>query len=334
MLRILFDMKIFRGAAILLFVGALVSCDAPRLNPLDPQNPDYQLSTIEGVIQTTALPKQPIQGVKVYWKNENLISFTDAQGKFLIDRLPQKQGWIYFEKDNYSTDSVNINLLNQKTVHVEISLNAIPKLEDYIIYTSVLNRYPDAQSDSLFVKAKISDAENDLSSVYVRCADLSIDKKLTLNSSSGYYENKFAPSDLNMKSVDEGIGKNFDISVYNAAGKEFKIGSSTIKRTIRQDIVFRSPANLETVTKPVKFSWGRFIPGYNFTYTLEIYTNANAPDRKIHVTGISKDAIEITTNSTDFNINNLPAGEYFWVIWVIDDFQNRVRSRPASFVIQ
>lgn len=326
-------MKIFRGMISLLLIGTALSCDAPRLNPLDPLNPGYQLASIDGTILTASLPHQPIAGVKVFWKNQNLLVETDAAGKFLIDQLPPKQGWIYFEKDGYSNDSLPINLINQKSWHITDTLNAIPKLDSLVIYTSVVNRYPTVQSDTLYVKAKISDAENDVASVFIRCTELSINKSLLFKSSSGYYENKFSTAELNLNSMDEGIGKNFGISVYDRFGKEFKkIGFSTIKRTIRQDIIFKSPANLEIVKKPIKFVWNRFLPGFNFSYNFEIYTEGNSPKLVYGPTSFSKEKVEFTADIPD--INNLPAGQYFWVIWVIDDFQNRARSLPASFVVQ
>ncbi|MCB9248128.1 MAG: hypothetical protein H6613_06095 [Ignavibacteriales bacterium] len=30
---------------------------------------------------------------------------------------------------------------------------------------------------------------------------------------------------------------------------------------------------------------------------------------------------------------NLSSGDYFWVIWAIDEFENRTQSKPASFII-
>lgn len=322
-------MKIFRGMISIFLISVLISCDAPRTNPLDPMNPDYQFASIEGTIQTESVPHQPIAGVKVFWKNSNIIVQSNGAGKFLIDKLPQTQGWIYFEKEGYSTDSLNINLINQKSQYIEKYLNLIPKLDDLVIYSSILNRYPDVQSDFLYVKAKISDAENDVSAVFVRCSELLINKALSLQSSSGYYENTFSPGDLGLNSIDEGIGKNFEISVYDKSGKEFKIGFSTIKRTIRQDLTFQSPANLDVVKYPVKFVWNRFLPGYKFTYIFEIYTIGDTPVLKKQITNINREDIEITPD-----IRTLTPGEYFWVIWVVDDFQNRARSRPASFVIQ
>lgn len=327
-------MKIFRGVISLLLIGFVLSCDAPRLNPLDPLNPDYVLSSIEGSVQTATLPHQPLAGVKVFWKNNNILVETDAAGKFLIDRLPRNQGWIYFEKDGYSRDSTNVVFNDIKIPLGEKYLNEIPKLDNLIFYTSIINRYPDLQIDSLVVKAKISDVENDIGSVFIRCADLSINKSLSFNSVNSYYESRFTSGDLGLNSIDQGIGKNFEIIVIDKAGKEFKTGTTTIKRTIRQDISFLSPANLVVVKKPVKFIWNRFDVGYNFNYMLQIYPVDNSSELKKQVINISKSDIEITAGLPEFNLDDLSPGEYFWVIWAIDDFGNKARSRPASFVIQ
>lgn len=321
-------MKYFRGIILLFLCGLAISCDAPKSNPLDPQNPDYNLATIEGLVKKAAGSQQPLSGVKVLWRNQNIIVETDANGYFKIDQIPLLNGKIIFDKDGYSKDSLNISFGNQKTQHVEMSLNAIPQLEDFDIYTSVLNRYPDVQNDSLFIKAKISDAENDIDTVFVKCAELNINKRLLLNSISGYYENKFSTDNLNLSFLDEGIGKNFEIIVKDRSKKNFNVGFSTIKRVIRKDIIFVSPANLNSVSNPIKFIWRRFLPGFNFKYIFEIYKNTLPAMLVRPGVDISKEEFEFTPPI------DLPPGEYFWVIWVVDEFQNRARSLPASFVVQ
>ncbi len=322
-------MKYFRGIISLLLFGFLVSCDAPKLNPLDPQNPDYHLVAIDGFVKNLAGAHQPISGVNVLWKNQNIVLETDASGYFKIDQLLPQSGTIVFEKEGYSTKDSLISFENQKTLHLEILLNAIPKSVELAIYTSVLNRYPDVQYDSLFIKAKVSDAENEIDSVFVRCTELNINKALELNPSSGYYENKFSPGDLKLNFLDEGIGKNFEIIVRDRSNKSFIVDSSTIKRVIRKDIIFRSPANLEIVTNPTKFIWERFLPGFNFKYMIEIYKKSVSPPVLVKQwPDIPKGDIEFTSAIV------LPRGEYFWVIWTIDEFNNRARSREASFVVQ
>lgn len=408
-----FDMKYFRGMILLFLFGLVFSCEAPRLNPLDPQNPDsnigqidgyvysrphdplpnakitlkwqnisietdaqgyykfdnieivdgivyfekqglkkdsirvlwnrqksirleektldYSMGQIDGTVKAAAPSSKSLSGVKVFWKNQNVQLATDSQGNFNFSNISYSNGWMFFEIDGYSKDSLFIDFSGyvEKVKHLNIIyLNSIPKLNDLKIFTSVLNRYPDVQNDSLFIKANISDAENDVDSVFVQCTELNINKKLPLNSASGYYENKFSPGDLNLNFLDEGIGKDFKIIVKDKSKKNFNVGFSTIKRVIRKDIIFRSPANLEIVKKPTKFIWERFLPGFNFKYMFEIYKNTFPPMLVKQWVDISKEEVEFTPTI------DLPPGEYVWVIWAVDDFQNRARSLYASFVVQ
>jgi len=47
-----------------------ISCDAPRNNPLDPENPNNKIISIDGTILTDTRDPEPISGVNVYWMNE------------------------------------------------------------------------------------------------------------------------------------------------------------------------------------------------------------------------------------------------------------------------
>ena len=391
--------------------GLVLSCDAPRLNPLDPQNPDYNIGQIDGfvysrphdplliakvtwkqqnisvetdslgyykideieitngfvyiekegfkkdsvrvswnnqksvrleetildyttgqidgTVRAAAPSLKTLSGVKVFWKNQNILITTNSQGNFGFNNISYNSGWMFFEIDGYSKDSLYVELSGQigKVKHLnDIFLNSTPKLNVFQIFTSVKNDYPDKQIDSLFIKANVSDAENEIDSVFVRCTELNINKRLLFNSNSGFYENQFIPNDLGLNSLDEGIGQNFEIIVKDKSRKIFNVGFSTIKRVIRKNITFISPANLENVKKPIKFVWSRFLPGFNFSYTFQIYT-----DDKILVMqkeNISKDEIEFSLAL------DLTPGVYYWVIWCVDDFQNRGSSLPASFVVQ
>ena len=44
---------------------------------------------------------------------------------------------------------------------------------------------------------------------------------------------------------------------------------------------------------------------------------------------------DIPSDSTQWTVEKqLSPGDYHWVIWCIDEFQNRSRSKPASFTVQ
>ena len=76
-------MKIFRTLVLYLFVlFTLLSCDAPRINPLDPQNPDYDLGILDGFVRTNSSPQLPISNAKVLLKNTNIWTTTNSDGYF------------------------------------------------------------------------------------------------------------------------------------------------------------------------------------------------------------------------------------------------------------
>lgn len=321
-------MKNFRGVILLFMFSVLLSCDAPRLNPLDPENPDYKLVQIDGFVKTVTEPSKPIAGVKVFWKNQNIVVETDANGYYTIEDVPMKNGTIVFEKEGYSSKDTLVNLPeNQKSKRVNIFLNAIPKLDSLSIYTVILNRYS-VRIDSIFIQAQVSDAEGDVDSVFVRSMQLNFYKRLEFNLATRFYENNFSPSDLNLLSIDEAIGKDFEIVVKDRRKQTFNVGVSSIKRIIKQEVLPESPLNKQIVgTKPT-LRWKRFLPGFNFKYMVQIYTDEIPQVLIWEKQNISKDDVQTVPT-----IDLIP-GDYFWVIWSIDDFQNRSRSKPASFVVQ
>jgi len=237
---------------------------------------------------------------------------------------------LFFEKEGYSKDSLLVNWSGQNDLHLNNkTLNAIPQLKSYLIYTGVENRYPSDQRDTLYVQAIVSDAENDVDSVSVRCSELNFSKKLKFNQGKNIYElTYFYGTNLSTPSIGDAIGKTFEIIVKDKFAKTFNLGSSTIKRIIRQEIFFESPANGNTVSSKPVLRWSRFLPGYNYKYMVQIFSDENSPQLKWEKTNISKDDIEVVPEI------NLSKGDYYWVIWGVDDYQNRTRSKPASFSVQ
>lgn len=307
-----------------------ISCNAPRNNPLDPENSNNNLSTIEGYVKTIKVPQIAIENAKIYWANSGLITYSNNQGYFKIANVAGMDGWLTIEKNSYSVDSIFINFEGKKKITENIFLNSIPVVEELQFYSITKNRYsspPNNQIYNLEVKAKITDVENDIDSVFFESTDLDTRKQLLYNASSRYYENSISLEDLNITSIDVVIGKDFIINVLDEDSKKFKIGTSNIKRIIKEEILTTSPTGKDTVdsANPL-LEWKRFIPGFDFQYLIEIYTD-EVPAILVWQKEINSTEIQFQTSA------NLSHGDYFWVIWAIDEFGNRTRSKPSSFVV-
>lgn len=289
----------------------------------------YISAIIFGYVKTVALPRRVIPDVKVYWKNQSMITQTDAAGKYQLNNVVQNNGWLYFEKEGYSKDSVFVQFDNQPVKQIDDRfLNANPRLTGLSIYTTVQNRYPDIQIQRLYVQATIADDENDVDTVFVKNNSLNFYKRLIFNPETNKYENNFRTIDLKINSIEDAIGTDFTIIAKDKSGRIFTIGSSNIKRLITQEIIIDSPVNRAVVSGSPTFVWKKFTTGFNFKYAVQVYTDETAPILVWEKKNISKDATEVTCDIT------LPQGDYYWVVICIDDFGNSSISKPGTFTVK
>lgn len=314
--------------SLTLFIGVVLtlSCDAPRNNPLDPENPDNVLSLLSGYVQTITIPHIPISGARVLWQNEGVVRTSRSDGFFQMENIKKEDGWIYIEKEGFSTDSIFLKWENNKEVLVESFLNSIPKIDSLMFFSSVENKYPSKQRFSIEIKVRVSDSENDVDTVLIKNDDLGVEEKLEYNPESKFFEEIFSPVDLNVTSIDEVIGKDFLIIVQDASERNFNVGRSTIKRIIKEEIIFDQPANNISVSVPFSIKWRRFDPGFDFYFVIQIYTNEVQPE-------LVWERIADSEEISFLVESDLAPREYFWVIWCYDEFFNRGRSKPATFQI-
>jgi hypothetical protein len=288
----------------------------------------YKYVKIEGRVKSNVTKKE-IAGVKVLWQNQNVIMETNSIGYYSFNNIPQNSGWLIFDKEGYFKDSVYVVLSIQKTKLVDDKfLSTVPKLNNFYLFTSVEFNYPQTQKSKLAFQTEIVDPENFVDTVFVSNSFFKLYKRLLYNPSTRFYEAILNPSDLNMTVFDDAIGKNFDVVVKSRDGKVFNIGSSSIMRIINQEILIKSPLNGETVTSKPRLVWTRFDVGFTFHFLVEIYTTEIPSVLVWSKDFVSRENVDITPDI------NLAPGNYYWVIWGIDDFQNRSRSKPASFTVQ
>ena len=324
-----FYLKIF-SIAIVCSVIVTISCDAPRENPVDPNNDDNKLSKINGVVKAQGYPFVPIKSVNVYWENDNILVLTDENGKYSISSVIRNNGWLKFQSNLYSKDSIFIDWNKSSEIFNETFLNTKPQLDSLEFFSVVKNSWNSATiKHYLKIKARISDYEgvNDIVNVYIENIELNLLTKLSYDYTNNFYEGTLSLSDLGINSLDEIIGKYFRILVNDLDSNTFAIGNTNIKRVINEEIELISPISNEEVNTSFKLNWIRFILGFNFTYRVEIYTNETLQSLVYSKGNIEKDSISLSVNS------HVGEGNFFWIIWAIDEFNNQGSSKQGSFII-
>ncbi len=318
-------LKLFMVSSLLIFI----SCNAPRNNPLDPNNPEYSFVTLQGSTQTFSPPFSGISNVSVYWSSANISVNTDINGKFKFSSIFPVDGKLIFQKSGYVSDTINVVWRNSKFLNYIVSLNKIPQLDSISIYSVVLNQFsPPGQTYQLGINSKISNNDNNINSVFVENSQLNLKKSLSFNVTSKDYEVTLTTQDLNVTDIEQTIGLNFNIIVKDSSNRLYNIGSDKVTRVIKAGASIQYPANDTTVSSTPTLKWQRYKTGYPFTFMVEIYTNNFANSQLV----FSKN--NISSDSTSLFVNTpLSTNNYYWVIWVVDQFQNRSRSLPATFSI-
>jgi len=306
----------------------LFHCNAPRNNPFDPENPETSFAGIKGNVHSMNVPINPISGVTVYWENDKIYVTTNSNGQFAINNITPAEGLLLFNKIGFMPETVQVRWDGAKLFNLTQSLNAYPTIDSLNIYTIVKNRYPDIQTSELAINTKIQDQDNDIDSVFIVNEDLNFKKDLLYNVNTRMYEGIFTILDLNVSSMRKVIGYKLDIIVKDKFSHTIKLDGDKAARYIQDEIELISPVNFQEVTPSPTLTWKEFMPGFNFKYKIEVYVD-DIPARIVwEKEGISPD-------STNYTIDTqLPESDYFWMIWCIDEFQNRSRAKPASFTVK
>ena len=305
------------------------SCNAPRHNPLDPQNSNYSYAALEGNLQTVSLPRLPISEATVLWRPENRMTQTDAAGYFLLDPIAPINGWVYFEKSGYQQDSFYVAWNQSRHASVARFLNASPQLQELSLTSVVINNHLSGgtvQTQQLELKAWITDQDNDIDSVFAVCPALSIQSLLN-DIVDKRYVKTIRLGELKINDLEEAVGREFEIQVKDNSSTVHPVGRGSLKRVIKEEILFDSPANHQGVTATPTLRWSRFAPGFSFTLIVEIYPEEINPQVVYRSTGLGATQVSHTVEQA------LPPGDYFWVIWCVDEFGNLSRSKPASFTV-
>ncbi len=329
------NMKLSEGKiksiVLLLVISGMIflnSCDAARENPLDPNSNDNLLGTIEGTVQTFSLPYTPVKDVEVYWKPSNILVYTDAGGNFTIRNIKIENGPLIFRKAGYHTDTVQVDWAGERKVNEQINLNKLPALDSLSIYS--ITKYmvnPQSPVSELYIETKVTDVDNDIDTIFVINNELNLNKAMDFNIASKIFQAVLTPEDLKISDLEQAVGLEFDFQVRNVLGEVYQLKGGSLKRVIKNQVTGLLPSDEQLITTvPFDLSWKQFNHGYSYTYTIEIYTDEG--NQQIN------EWDNISSQDTSFTVNSIEPGSYWWVIWVVDNFNNQNRSFPATFIVQ
>lgn len=317
------------------FVGLIIAflisgCleDAPRINPLDPDGENNRIEitgSVERIYSDAA-----ITGAQLMLMPQQITAVSDNSGRYSITMPPESvlQSLIC-SAPGFQPDTVTLS--TDRDTELNFRLNALPEFQSIALTT--LRQASFIPGDQFFLDLNVmiedDDGQGDVSLVWFEVpATGAIDTLTRLRPEDPEFFIRIRPSVIGFSHPEAMIGQPFVFHAEDAPGSKIDSGPRFITRVIRE--VPEADILNQPQTLPITFRWQPLQnPGFPYSFTIEIYLDSPIQFPPI----IVLEDIPSTETSWLFS-GPLASNDYFWVIYIVDEFGNRSRSLPRELMVQ
>ncbi|MBL7074556.1 carboxypeptidase regulatory-like domain-containing protein [candidate division KSB1 bacterium] len=322
----------FLGAGLFGLMLVVGCSDMAHDNPLDPDSPDYSgLGSVYGKVLSYSVPHTPIPEVVVTLSPSLKVGVTDEDGEYRIDDVPVGSYWVLASRTGYCPDSLQITVSAGKTTQDTFYLDALPVfLETGVasIHISTWISLDDIYEAEFQARVTDPDGVNDIDSVFVRVDGIGLEVPLGMNM-DGYFQTTLNAQDLPHRSLEDLLGQPVIFLARDQVGHYTLSDPMYLVRIIEETPRTISP-NQDTVGTQPLLVWEPLYLPYDFSYTVEVYQDIGLGYLWVWGTDnipSSVDTIRVT--------QSLQSGFFhYWVVWVVDGFGDRSRSKEAAFNVE
>ena len=323
-------------AVLGLVLGGCLLGEAEHENPLDPQSELYRgEGAVEGRVTGIYPPFDGRPGVMLRLEpigtdGPGMTSVTRDDGTFEILGVPKGTYALHAEAAGLTTRTDTVAVETGGTVAVDLPLDALPVVDEQALRTVHIERwFPAAPLFLLEVEAEVSDPDRptDVDAVALVVDELGFRAPLT-EAEPGRYVATLEAAALPGGQVQSLLGRQHRIEVADVTGHVGLGPPLALVRVIEQTPQVARPQSLEVLTSnPPTLEWRPTDLPFAFTYDVEVFLvdGAGRPNLVESAEGIAP-----TVTSYDVRAP-LPAGDYFWTVWLVDAAGNRSRSKEAGF---
>lgn len=307
----------------ILFLTGCVS-DAPRDNPLDPANGISISGKVERLYST-----ETIAGATIILTPGQISVLSNSAGEYRFEDLAPGPYQLVCSAPGFQNDTIAVDLqINQSLA--PFKLNGLPELDDILIrtFSTFSFRYADTFGVTIEVAADDPDGLSDLQSVSLEIPALSFQDTLTAGG-NGNFNGRFVLEDLGISSLQQLVNTPFFFNGEDISGARSGSAEKFISRILEDPPTGVTPVN-DIVTPPFDIEWQYSGSNFSYTFDVAIYQYDFGPDPFI----VALRDIPPTTNKVNYTGFLSDSLEYYWVVFVIDEFGNRVRSNDHPFLVR
>ena len=331
-------MRSFLIKILILCVCGIVfnSCEAPHLNPSDPDNPDSKVVYISGVVEVLSLGRQNLsyyQGIKVSLEKEGVFGYTDKNGFYLIKSYQQKDDKIIFENPEIISDTMPMVWTNSRQ-YIKNKTVVFKAMMDSVVYNNLSVKWDISNqiSQGMLIKIGAGTDFSIIDSINLINNQMGINYSF-YNKYDNYKNRSFdsiPPHRLNLNDFSSIIGKKISLFVYLQKGYMFKWKEIEFKRIMKEMPSVISPRNgMLLYQDTVTFFWEPYKYVDNCDYRVHLYrSDRSGPDSLI----ASSTIIKNKTACYFINLKEVTKKrDLAWVLECIDEFGNSCKTYPNGF---
>jgi len=313
---------------ITLGIILILNCfpDAPRDNPLDPANGISLSGSVNRLYSNNALPNATIR-----LKPGNRISITNGNGIYQFSDISPGNYSLIVSMDGFSSDTAEINI--EKNIEVNFSLDSLPNFQNISVTTTHITHWfppDDIYTVVLEAAGYDGDGTGDIKDVWYRIEQINFSDTLQrVAPGSNIFRGQAVASSLPVINLHELIGKPFMFFIEDIPGNNSVSSPHFISRIIEETPQLASPVGLAIISSfPITFRWQAITNiQFPFTQKIEIYSIG---------LGLKVDEMSsIGSNMSEYIYSTpLSNGDYYWILYIVDELGNQSGSKEGSFRVQ
>jgi len=320
------------GKSVLLKIAIglilILNCfsDAPRDNPLDPANGISLSGRVSRFYSNNA-----IANATVRLNPGNQISVTNGTGNYQFPDISPGAYNLTIVTDGYAADSAEINIEN--STELNFALDSLPHFRNISLTTSHITHWfppDDIYSMQVETVGQDGDGNGDIESVWLKIDQYNFSDTLQQTApGSNIFRGQISAPELPINNLNELIGKPFRFFIKDLPGFTNSSLPQYISRIIEETPQLISPVGLTIISSDtINFKWQAIIDiHFPFAQKIEIYS-VDLGLKVDEMSNINSDASEYLYTKPFSN------GDYYWVLYIVDEFGNRSGSKEGSFRVQ
>lgn len=256
------------------------------------------------------------------------VAMSGEDGRFQLNGIASEAYTHYVSNEGFGADSSTVEVQPGAVAQIIGQADALSINSDESVRAGHIGCHAPQTNPHVHdarARADGPDGGFGLDSVWMEISQANYTGGLDVTTTSLRFRASVAASDLSQPAMHTLIRKSVLLHARDRAGFVVSMPVAIVRAVDPTPVAVSQHL---TTGGDVEFTWQAVSLPYPFTYRAGVYRmlGANVPE-------IYCSQSNLNEKTSSFRFENAPPGDYFWTIFVVDEFGNRSQSAPAGFSV-